>query len=305
MEHGIDRRRLIEAGGAVLLGAGLSGNARARPAVFAPVARERNIKKALKIGMIGGDGSLADKFKLVADLGFDGVEMDSPNELALDDVLAAKEASGLEIPGVVDSVHWRSTLGDLDPEVRAKGVAGLETALRDASAYGASTALLVPAVVNKGISYQDAYERSQAEIKKVLPLAEELGVSIAIENVWNQFLLSPLEAARYVDEFESDRVGWFMDVGNVVNYGWPEQWIEILGARVLKLDFKEFSRSKRDNEGLWKGFCELGEGDCDWPAVMAAVDAIGYEGWASAEVQGGDATRLRAISAWMDTILAS
>jgi hexulose-6-phosphate isomerase len=149
--------------------------------------------------------------------------------------------------------------------------------------------LLVPAVVNKEVSYDDAYTRSQAEIRKAVPLAEELGVRIAIENVWNQFLLSPLEAARYVDEFNSPAVGWHFDVGNIINYGWPEQWVRILGKRIQKLHIKEFSRKRRDKEGLWKGFdVPLLEGDDDWPAVMKALDEVGYAGWAMTEQPGGD-----------------
>ena len=283
----IDRRRFVGLGGVALASAGLG------PALAG--ARAPRIRKAVKIGMVAGEMSLEDKFQLLVDLGFDGVELDSPNELDDDEVLAAKRATGIEIPGVVDSVHWRDTLGDPDPEVRARGRAGLETALRDARTYGATTVLLVPAVVNETISYDQAYSRSQAEIRKVLPLASELGIRIAIENVWNNFLLSPLEAARYVDQFESD----------VVNYGWPEQWIRILGHRVLKLDVKEFSRKKRNDEGLWKGFeAELGEGDCNWPAVVDALEEIGYDGWASAEVRGGDAERLADILRRMERILA-
>ena len=149
--------------------------------------------------------------------------------------------------------------------------------------------LLVPAVVNKDVSYTDAYTRSQAEIRKAVPLAEELGVKIAIENVWNGFLLSPLEAARYVDEFKSPAVGWHFDVGNVINTGWPEQWIRVLGKRIQKLHIKEFSRAKRDKEGLWKGFdVPLLEGDNDWPAVVKALDDVGYRGWAITEQGGGD-----------------
>jgi hexulose-6-phosphate isomerase len=137
-------------------------------------------------------------------------------------------------------------------------------------------------------------------------MAEELGVKIAVENVWNNFLLSPLEMARYLDEFESPWIGAYFDVGNIVNYGWPEQWIRILGERVLKLDIKEFSRKKRDEEGLWAGFeVEIGEGDCDWPAVMEALVEIGYEGWGSAEVTGGGAERLREISDRMDRVLVT
>src|SRR5690606_23282712 len=88
----------------------------------------------------------------------------------------------------------------------------------------------------------------------------------------------------------------YFDVGNVVNFGWPEQWVRILGRRIVKLDVKEFSRSKRDAEGLWKGFdVEIGEGDCDWPAVMAALDEVGFAGWATAEVAGGGRERLAGI----------
>jgi hexulose-6-phosphate isomerase len=165
---------------------------------------------------------------------------------------------------------------------------------------------LVPAVVNKEVSYQDAYLRSQLEIRKALALAEKLEVRIAIENVWNQFLLSPLEAQRYIDEFNSPWVGWHLDVGNIINYGWPEQWIQILGKRIVKLHIKDFSRKKRDEEGLWAGFkVNLWEGDCDWPAVMQALDAIGFRGWGSAELAGGGRERLKDISDQIDRIYNS
>jgi len=262
------------------------------------------LAKSLKIGMVQVESSLLDKFELLLELGFDGVELDSPSDLDPEEVLDAKARSGIAIPGVVDSVHWRDTLGDPDPGVRARGVAGLETALRDCARYGGTTVLLVPAVVDGRISYAEAWERSQAEVRKVLPLAAELNVKVAFENVWNHFLLSPLEAARYVDAFESPWVGWYLDVGNVVNYGWPHDWIRILGKRILKVDVKEFSRAKRDAEGLWKGFdVELGEGDCDWPAVVRALDDVGYRGWGSAEVRGGGRERLAEISRRMDRVL--
>jgi hexulose-6-phosphate isomerase len=165
----------------------------------------------------------------------------------------------------------------------------------------------VPAVVHKDVSYNDAYDRSHAEIAKAVPLAEELGVKIAIENVWNQFLLSPLEAARFVDEFNSPAVGWHFDVGNVITYGWPEQWIRILGKRIQKLHIKEYSRKKRDAEGLWKGFdVKYLEGDNDWPAIMKALDDIGYNGWGIAEQGGGDTLGgLKDLSTRMTKIFAS
>lgn len=292
----IDRRTLLASGLAV-------GSAAALPAV---PARRRNIKKALKYGMIGAGSTVLEKFQLAKDVGFDGVEMDSPNGLDNAEVIEAKAATGIEIPGVVDSAHWRDTLGSPDEAVRARGVAALETALRDCKAYGGTTVLLVPGVVNAGHPYHLVYERSQTEIRKVLPLARELGVKIAFENVWNNFLLSPLEAARYVDELGDDVCGWFLDVGNLVRFAWPEHWVQALGHRVLKLDVKEYSRKKQNEEGLWKGFqVGIGDGDCGWPRVMAALDEVGFEGWASAEVGGGGRERMADILARMDRVLGA
>lgn len=301
----IDRRSF-------LLTAAAAGVAARAGSVFAqpekwranPAGSGPRILKSLKFGMIGAGETVREKFELARDAGFDGVELDSPSGLDLDEVIEARDAVDIAIPGVVDSAHWGKPFNHPDESVRAEGRAALETAIRDCKKVGGSTVLVVPAVVRKGMGYADAYRLSQKEIGKLVPLAEELGVAIAFENVWNNFLLSPLEAARYVDEFESDHVGWYFDVGNIVNYAWPEQWIDALGARILKLDVKEFSRSKRDNEGLWKGFgVEIGEGDCDWPAVREALDRIGYRGWASAEVGGGGAERLADIARRMDQVL--
>ena len=301
----LDRRRLLGLAGGLTGGLALAGLAPRAPALALPArGRTAILKKAVKLGMVQLEGSLRDKFALLAAIGFDGVELDSPSGLDPAEVLLAAAETGLAIPGVVDSVHWQQPLSDPDAAVRAAGRAGLETALRDCARFGGTTVLLVPAVVSKEVSYDQAWERSTAEIRAVLPLAEELDVRIALENVWNSFLLSPLEAALYVDQFGSDRVGWHFDVGNVVNYGWPEQWIRILGRRILKLDVKEFSRQKRNDEGLWKGFgVEIGEGDCDWPAVRAALAEIGYAGWATAEVGGGGEQRLRDVKARMDAVL--
>ena len=280
--------------------------ARRRPAPLGaplrPARTARDLKKAVKLGMVAEDLPLRDKFQLLVDLGFDGVELDSPSDLDHDEVLAAKEATGLLIPGVVDSVHWRQTLSDPDPAVRAQGREGLLTALRDAHAYGASTVLLVPGVVNPSVRYDEAWDRSLEELREVVPVAEELGVAIAFENVWNNFLLSPLEAARYVDTLESSAVGWYLDIGNLVKFGWPEQWVPILGERILKLDIKDYMRGRAGYEGF---DVLLGEGSVDWHAVMTALDDIGYTGWGTAEVRGGDRTRLADIAARMDKLFAA
>lgn len=260
-------------------------------------------KKSLKFGMIKEEIPLVEKFKLIKDLGFDGVELDSPNDLNEKEILQARDQAGIMIPGVVNSIHWKSPLSDPDPAVRKICTDSMIDALHKCKLYGGTTVLLVPAVVNKDVSYQDAWDRSVVEIKKILPEAHKTGIKVAIENVWNNFLLSPMEAAHYIDQFESDHIGWYMDIGNVVRYGWPEQWIRTLNSRILKVDIKEYSRKKQQEEGIWKGFqVEIGDGDCDWAAVNRALSEVGYSGWGSAEVQGGDRQRLKEISTRMDKI---
>lgn len=307
----LNRRSFIKAASVVsagALGLGATASSNAQNAGFAGVAGqpEKRFRKAVKIGMVADGSSLVEKFKLLKELGFDGVEMDSPNSLDAKEVQKAREESGLPIHGVVDSTHWKIPFSSDDPKVRAQAVEDLKTALRDAKAYGASTVLVVPAVVGKEVSYSDAYKRSQEELRKALPMAQETGVKIAIENVWNNFILSPLEAARYVDEFESPMVGWYFDVGNVLRYGWPEHWIRALGKRILKVDIKEFSRKKMNEQGPGAGFgVELLEGDCDWPAVVKALREVGYAGWGTAEIPGGNRDRLKEIASRMDRIFAS
>lgn len=260
-------------------------------------------KKSLKFGMIKEDLSVLEKFKLVKSLGFDGVELDSPNDLNEKEILEARDKTGLKIPGVVNSVHWRKPMSDPDPAVRAECTQSMIHALEKCKLYGGTTVLLVPGVVNEHVRYDEAWERSTAEIKKLLPVAERTGVKIAIENVWNNFLISPMEAAQYIDQFDSDMIGWYFDVGNIVRYGWPDQWVYILGKRILKVDIKEYSRTKQKEEGIWEGFkVKLGEGDSDWAKVNKALKEVGYSGWGSAEVSGGDRERLKEISERMDEV---
>ena len=221
---------------------------------------------------------LREKFQMLKDAGFHGVEISSGNDQK--EVLAARDAAGLEIPSVLLATHWTFPFSDPNPSSRAKSVEALQVALRDAKAYGATSVLVVPAVVTKQVSYSDAYKRSTEEIKKCVPLAEQLGVAIALENVWNQFLLSPLEAAEYCDSFKSPMVRWHFDCGNVINFGFAEQWARVLGPRIANVHVKEYSRKLRDKSGPFAGFdVPLLEGDTDWPAVMAAFDEINYTGY--------------------------
>ncbi len=303
MTQPIDRRRFLQTGSLALAATA------AVPQLVPHAAEKPNPKPRLKKGImyetVSVQGSVMEKLKMIKEAGFDGVE--AMSHMKQEEVLRARDATGLEIPSVCGSLHWSKPLSDPDPAVRQAGVEALKQTLRDAKAYGASSVLLVPAVVNKRVTYREAYERSQAEIRKAIPLAEQLGVKIAIENVWNHFLLSPLEAARYVDEFKSPAVGWHFDVGNIIVFGWPEQWIRTLGKRIQKLHIKEFSRAKANQEGMGKGFgVEFLKGDNDWPAVMAALHDIGHQGWGIAEQGGADSLEgMRELSTAMDKIFAS
>lgn len=297
-----DRRAFIKTSSAAALSLAVAPNLMGNNQML---AKQPLIKKSLKFGMIKEDLSILDKFKLVKDLGFHGIEFDSPNDLNDKEILKAKRKTGLEIPGVVNSRHWKMPLSSPDSAVRAECVESMKTALKACKKYGGTTVLLVPGVVNDKVRYDEAYERSQAEIRKLLPMAEKTGIKIAIENVWNNFLISPMEAARYIDEFDSDMIGWYFDVGNIIRYGWADQWVRILGKRIIKIDVKEYSRKKQKEEGIWAGFqVKLGQGDSDWANVNKALREVGYQGWGSAEVPGGDRNRLREISENMDKIYA-
>lgn len=263
------------------------------------------LKKSLGFGMIDEKLSLTEKFKLVRDLGFDGVELNSPVDLPIAEILDAKEKSGIELPSVVNKDHWKLPLSDPDPEVRKKCIQSVAASLRDVKELGGDTVLVVPGVVNEKVSYEQAYINSQNSIRELIPFAEETGMQIALENVWNNFLISPVEAKRYVDEINHPLVGWYFDIGNVLRYGWPEHWIRTLNRRIMKLHIKEFSRELMNSKGLWEGFkVDLLKGDNNWPVVMEAVREIGHTGgWLTAEVPGGNRDHLKKISMQMDEII--
>jgi hexulose-6-phosphate isomerase len=250
-------------------------------------ALQRNLKKGIMWGSIGTGKTVLEKFQAAKLAGFDGVEVDS--HLDRNEVLRARESTGLEIHSVCDSRHWKLLLSSPDPKVREDGVEALKVALEDASVFGSDAVLLVPGRVTEAVSYDECWNRSVEEIKKAIPTAEKLNVKIAIENVWNNFLLSPMEAVRYIDQFQSPFVGAYFDCGNILAYGWPEQWIKILGKRIAKVHIKEYSRKIADTEGKSAGFkVKLREGDVNWSAVMKALDETGYQGWTGIEMPGGD-----------------
>jgi hexulose-6-phosphate isomerase len=251
-------------------------------------------RKAFMLGVTSGP--ILTHFEKLKEAGFQGVELISPSKLDRDEVIRAREKTGLIIHGVSGSRHWQDTLSHPDPGVVERGLAAIRQEFEDCKAYGGTTVLVVPAVVTPTVSYRDAYARSQAAIRTLIPEAEKHGVKIAIEEVWNKFLLSPVEFARYVDEFQSPWVGAYFDVGNVVEYGFPQEWIRELNKRILKIHIKEYKKEKRF------GY-KLGEGEIDWPAVARSLHDVGYEGWVTAEVGYGDLEQLKDVVARMDKIL--
>jgi L-ribulose-5-phosphate 3-epimerase len=246
------------------------------------------IKLSLKCGMAQFGANLEEKFRILKELGYDGVELDSPGGQNKEEALAASKATGLPIHGVVDSIHWKIRLSDPDAAVREEGLKGLLTAIHESKACGGSAVLLVPGVVDAKTNHDDACSRSIEQIRKALPLAAELGIHILIENVWNRMFYtedggnaqSAEKLVAYLDEIDSPWVGSYFDIGNHQRFAKPAEWIRTLGKRIVKLDCKDWS--------VKGGFGKIGEGDIDWADVRKALTEIGYTGWATAEVQGGD-----------------
>ncbi|WP_417850975.1 sugar phosphate isomerase/epimerase family protein [Thalassoglobus sp.] len=247
-------------------------------------------KKAVKYHMVTDKSlSIAEKFSLLKEIGYDGVEIRTADKdsAKVKELLQARDKTELPIHGIINSNN---------PDIK--------TAIDLSKTLGGTSVLVVAGRVSKDVSYDDNYKEWSNRIKENAPHAEKQGIQLLVENVWNNFLLSPLEMARFIDEINSPAVGVYFDVGNVVRFGFPEQWIRILGKRIGKLDIKEYSRKLQKDEGLWKGFnVEIGDGDSDYPAVVDALEEIGYSGWATAEVKGGDKARLTEIADRMDKVL--
>ncbi len=262
-------------------------------------AQRLPIRKAVLLGMLPSQLSIRDRFQLAKDCGFAEIELPTtPDPAAAAEMRKASETTGVRIHSVMNSDHWRYPLSSDDPEVVRKCVAGMETSLRNAHDWGADTVLLVPAVVNPKTRYGEAWQRSQERIRRMIPMAEKLKVIIAVEEVWNKFLLSPLEFARYVDDFQSPWVRAYFDVGNVVLYGYPQDWIRTLGKRIVKLHFKDFKFARRVAE-----FVNLRDGEIDWKEIHTALIEIGYKGSATVELASGDAAYLKDVSHRVDLIL--
>ena len=275
----------------------------AAPPAAARPASQGKMVKGLVWGMLPEKHSIAERFKMAADAGFEAVEgYTTENPRVAEEIRKSAEDAKIKITSVMNQAHWANPLSSNDPAVVKKSLDGMRTSLRNAQLWGADAVLLVPAVVNAKTSYQDAYIRSQKNIRELIPLAADLKVVIAIEEVWNKFLLSPLEFARYVDEFKSPWVKAYFDVGNVVIWGYPQDWIRTLGKRIVKVHLKDFKMGKG-----WKPitaeFVNLGDGDIDWVEVRKALTEIGYAGTITAELDEGELSYLTDVRKRIDRLL--
>ena len=260
-----------------------------------------SLKKGLVLDMVPRTLGYADRFKMARDAGFDVVQAPTtPDQREAEEMKSAAAAAGIRIDSVMNMDHWKYPLSSADPAVVEKSLAGMRTSLHNAKLWGADAVLLVPAVLDPQTSYREAWTRSQTQIRKLLPLAEELKIIIAIEEVWNKFLLSPLEMVSYIDEFHSPWIQAWFDVGNVMFYGYPQDWIRTLGKRTVKVHLKDFKRG--DDSYAW---VNLGDGDVEWSAVRAAFSDVGYSGSVIAELHSGEAAYLADVSRRIDRLLLS
>ncbi len=290
----MNRRNFLKASAAVSVGAPLVG---ASMSDAAP-ARSR-LLKSLQYGMLPKNLSDPDQFALAKKCGCEGLEY---NAGTLKDIDKAAQSgkmarqAGVPIHSLVYG-GWGAPFSSPDPAVIKRGLEGMKAALASAKACGADNILLVPAIVTETVSYGDAWKRSQEHIRKLLPLAKELKVTISVENVWNKFLLSPLEFARYVDEFDHPYLKAYFDVGNVILFGFSQDWIRTLGKRTVRIHLKDFKR---------RGYqwTNLRDGDVNWKQVRLALDEVGYSGHMTTELGGGDEVYLTDLSKRIDLIIA-
>ncbi len=293
-----NRRNFLQTStGAALALAGLSNTAFASDTATADPSGRGRVYKSVKWGMIQDGGSVLEKFQRQKELGYDGMELISPMSPSL--IAELKEAShstGMPIHGVVNMVHWNQRLSDPDESVRAIGRQALEQSLHDAHDLGGSSSLLVVGkVTGEDETHDDVWNRSIPEIRKVLPLASRLGIRVLVENVWNGFCETPEQLRDYIDEIDSPWVGVYFDIGNAQKFSPPANWIRVLGSRIVKLDVKGWGKAG--------GFGKIGDGDVDWPEVRLALQEIGFTGWCTAEVAGGDQERLADVATRVDKAL--
>jgi hexulose-6-phosphate isomerase len=266
---------------------------------------KRNLRKAIMYATIGVKGSVLEKFRAMKEAGFEGIEpMGGMNR---DEVIAAFKETGLQAASVCCHTHWEKPLSAPDEATRIIGLDGLLTSLRDAKAYGAGSVLLVPGVARNGVTYQQCFDRSIVEIRKAIPVAQETGVKISIENVGNNFIVKPEQAVEYLDAINSEWVGWHFDIGNAGRIGPAERWINVIGKRINRIHVKDYSAKPTAAAVTGRIQPKLLDGDTNWPAVMKALDEAGYSGWGISEQPANQSAKVETahdLAQRMDRIFA-
>lgn len=241
--------------------------------------------------------SLNDSFTLAKKAGFEGVEValdEKDGEITLNstekDLLEIKKQAsnnGIELYSVASGLYWSYFLNDDNEKVRIKARDIVKKQLECASVLGCESILVIPGCVNaefaapgKIVDYETSYYRSLESVKLVKEYAAQYKVEIGLENVWNKFLLSPLEMRSFIDAVDSEWVGSYLDIGNTLAFGYPEHWISTLNKRIKKVHFKDY----RTEAGGLHGFVDLLAGDVNYPAVVETLGKVGYDGWVTAEM---------------------
>lgn len=253
------------------------------------------MKKGINIWSFKKGMTVAECMAMAKDAGFDGIELslDEEGEISLNssekDILRIKkmaEDTGIEIASLATGLYWTYPVTSSDPKIRQKSKDIVKKQLETAALLGTDGILVVPGMVaglspdSQVVQYDVAYERAQEAFMQLKEEAEAIKVSICLENVWNKFLLSPLEMRDFIDKINSPYVGVYLDVGNVIYTGYPEHWIRILGKRIKKVHFKDFRRKV----GTLEGFVDLLAGDVNFPEVMQAFKEVGYDDYVTAEM---------------------
>ncbi len=272
-----------------------------------PPRPEQGLLFSCKYGMTQG-ASLEERLVAAREAGMDGVDFDAAASVTPESLREAASRTGVFIHNCINHDHWKKTFTSTDAATRAEALANLKHCLRVSHAAGGSGVLLV---IGKASDGPEGPELAREEIRKAIPLAAALGQRILFENVWNGMFYrddgprdqSAKPWADYIDSFDSPWVGAYFDLGNHARYGDVAAWLRELGPRIAKLDIKGYSNAIGGKDGKWKGFVDITAGDIDWAAVRAALRDIGFTGWVTAEVGGGDVNRLRTVLDQMRTAL--
>ena len=269
----------------------------------------------MKTGMRGVvDLPVRENLEAVRAAGLDGIEFSivkggliepTATTAELESIRRMAEDLGVEIPSVSSTIPlFHLSMLDNDPKIVAEGKAVMRRLMEMGRTLGAELLLVIPGVVTPDVDYETAYARCHDVLLELSDYAQEMGIKLGVENVWNRFLLSPLEFRNLIDQVGRPNVGVYFDVANCVQWGYPEHWLRILNRRIFQIHVKDYKRAV----GTLEGFCTLLQGDVDWPGVVRSLRAIGYNGYLVAEIPAYKSFPTQIfhdVKRWLDVILTA